>query len=153
MWRFLTRFGAQGVTFVVSIVLARLLDPEVYGIVAIVTVFITILNVFIDRGLENALIQKKDTDDLDFSYVFIFNMAVCLILYCFLFLASSLIAAFYHTPELTAVLRVMRLTVVISGVKKCAAGICIQPSSGQTLFLCFPGRHHRRSFLGIGMAF
>lgn len=67
LWRFLERFGAQGVTFAVSVVLARLLDPSVYGVVAIVTVFTTVLNVFIDSGLGNALIQKKDADDLDFS--------------------------------------------------------------------------------------
>ena len=117
MWRFMERFGAQGVTFVVSVILARILDPEVYGVVAIVTVFTTILNVFIDSGLGNALIQKKDADDLDFSSVFFFNMAACLILYFLLFLASPLIAAFYRMPELTPVLRVMSLTVVISGVK------------------------------------
>ncbi|MCH5170905.1 MAG: oligosaccharide flippase family protein, partial [Oscillospiraceae bacterium] len=60
LWRFLERCGAQGVTFVVSIVLARLLDPSVYGTVALVTVFTTILQVFVDSGLGNALIQKKN---------------------------------------------------------------------------------------------
>ena len=70
IWRFAERCGAQLVTFVVSIVLARLLDPTVYGTVALVTVFTTILQVFVDSGLGTALIQKKDADDLDFSSVF-----------------------------------------------------------------------------------
>ena len=70
LWRFLERCGAQGVALIVSIVLARLLEPEAYGIIAIVTIFTSIMNVFIDSGLGNALIQKKDADDLDFSTVF-----------------------------------------------------------------------------------
>ena len=59
IWRFLERCGAQGVTFVVSVVLARLLDPSVYGTVALVTIFTTIMQVFVDSGMGNALIQKK----------------------------------------------------------------------------------------------
>ena len=94
IWRFAERCGAQGVAFIVSIVLARLLDPSVYGTVALLTVFTTILNVFVDSGMGNSLIQKKDADELDFSTVFIFNMGMCLVLYVILFLASPLIANF-----------------------------------------------------------
>lgn len=153
IWRFMERFGAQGVTFVVSVVLARLLDPEVYGIVAIVTVFITILNVFIDSGLGNALIQKKDADDLDFSTVFIFNMVVCLLLYILLFLVSPLIAAFYQMPELTAVLRVMCLTVVISGVKNVQQAYVSRHLLFKRFFFATLGGTIGAAFLGIWMAF
>ncbi len=153
IWRFLERFGAQGVTFVVSIVLARLLDPEVYGTVAIVTVFITILNVFIDSGLGNALIQKKDADDLDFSSVFIFNMVICLALYILLFLASPFIAAFYHMPDLTAVLRVMSLTVVISGVKNVQQAYVSRHLLFRRFFFATLGGTIGAAFLGIWMAF
>ena len=73
-WRFGERVGAQGVKLLVEIVLARLLLPDDYGVIALVTVFIAILNVFVDSGLGNALIQKKDADDLDFSSVFWFNI-------------------------------------------------------------------------------
>lgn len=66
LWRFLERCGAQGVTFLVTIVLARLLAPEVYGVMSLVAVFTAILQVFVDSGMGNALIQKKDADDLDF---------------------------------------------------------------------------------------
>ena len=117
MWRFFERIGAQGVTLIVSIVLARLLDPVVYGTVALVTVFTSILQVFVDSGLGNALIQKKDADDLDFSSVFYCNILVCLVLYAIMFFAAPLIAKFYDMPELTAVIRVLSLTLVISGVK------------------------------------
>ena len=110
-WRFLERCGAQGVTFIVSIVLARLLDPTVYGTVALVTIFTTIMQVFVDSGMGNALIQKKDADDLDFSSVFYS------VLYLIMFFAAPFIASFYRMPELTAIVRVLSFVVVISGVK------------------------------------
>lgn len=116
-WRFLERCGAQGVTFVVSIILARLLDPSVYGTVALVTIFITIMQVFVDSGMGNALIQKKDADDLDFSSVFWFNLCICSILYVLMFFIAPFIAAFYKTPELTSVIRVLSLILIISGIK------------------------------------
>lgn len=116
-WRLLERFGAQGVSFVVSLILARLLDPSVYGLIALVMVFTTILNVFVDSGLGNALIQKKDADDLDFSTVFFFNIVFCLFLYAVLFFCAPLIALFYNMPELTSVVRVLGVTILISGVK------------------------------------
>ena len=100
IWRFAERCGAQGVSFIVSIVLARLLAPEAYGTVALVTVFTTILQVFVDSGLGTALIQKKNADDLDFSTVFFFNFAVCIILYLGVFFAAPCIAQFYKQPEL-----------------------------------------------------
>ena len=71
LWRFAERCGAQGVSLIVQIILARLLVHEVYGIVALVTVFITILQVFVDSGLGSALIQKKNADDVDFLQSFI----------------------------------------------------------------------------------
>ena len=74
IWRFAERSGAQLVTFIVSIVLARILAPEDYGKIALITVFTTIMQVFVDSGLGTALIQKKDADDLDFSSVFYFNL-------------------------------------------------------------------------------
>ena len=81
IWRFLERCGAQVVQFIVQIILARILVPETYGTIALITVFTTIFQVFVDSGLGNALIQKKDADDLDFSTVFYTNVAFCIILY------------------------------------------------------------------------
>ena len=80
-WRFAERCGAQIIQFIVQIVLARILAPEAYGTVAIVVVIANIFQVFVDSGLGNALIQKKDADDLDFSSVFYFNLIWCFILY------------------------------------------------------------------------
>ncbi len=117
IWRFLERSGAQLVSFVVSIVLARLLLPEDYGTISLIAVFTSILNVFVDSGLGNALIQKKDADNIDFSTVFFTNIVFCLLLYVLLFFASPLIAQFYKNQNLTAVVRVLGITILISGVK------------------------------------
>ena len=117
LWRLAERFGAKGVEFIVSIILARLLAPEVYGTIALVTVFITILQVFIDSGLGNALIQKIDTDDTDYSTVFYFNVSFCLILYLLLFIAAPFIAQFYNDTSLTSIVRVLGFTLLLSGVK------------------------------------
>ena len=116
-WRFFERCGAQVVSFAVSIILARLLEPAVYGELALVMVFIWILQVFVDSGMGSALIQKKDADDLDFSSVFYFNIVVCLVLYALIFAVAPLIADFFHLPHLTSVIRVVSLTLVVSGVR------------------------------------
>lgn len=117
IWRFLERCGAQLVTLLVTIILARLLDPSIYGEVAIVTVFITILQVFVDSGLGTALIQKKDADELDFSSVFYFNLLACAVLYAVLFMLTPLITNFFKMQHLTSVVRACGIVVLISGVK------------------------------------
>lgn len=117
IWRFAERCGAQLVTFIVSIVLARILTPSDYGTIALVTVFTTILQVFIDSGLSTALIQKKDADDLDFSSVFYFNFIICIILYLIMFVSAPFIANFYKDSSLVSIVRVISLTLIISGVK------------------------------------
>ncbi|MBP5578265.1 MAG: lipopolysaccharide biosynthesis protein [Ruminococcus sp.] len=118
LWRFFERCGAYGVTFIVTVLLARILGPEVSGSVALVQIFITIMNVFVDSGLGNALIQKKDADDLDFSSVFFFNMLICIVLYLIMFVSAPFIADFYNKPGLTAgLIRVLSLVIIVSGVK------------------------------------
>lgn len=117
IWRLLERFGAQGVSLVVSIILARLLDPSVYGIVALITVFTAIFNIFIDGGFGNALIQKKDADGLDFSSVFYFNLALSIFMYIILYMLAPSISNFYKMSELIPIIRVMGITIILSGIK------------------------------------
>lgn len=116
IWRFLERSGAQLVSFIVSLVLARILLPEDYGIIALITVFTALLQVFVDSGLGNALIQKKDADDLDFSTVFFANIAFCIILYASMFAAAPAISHFYGDMPVSYI-RVLSLTILISGIK------------------------------------
>lgn len=152
-WRFLERCGAQGVTFIVSIVLARLLDPDVYGTVALVTIFTTILQVFVDSGMGNALIQKKDADDLDFSSVFYFNMAMCTFLYAVMFFCAPLIAAFYKTPELTPVVRVISLILIISGIKNVQQAYVSRNMLFKRFFFATLGGTVGAAVVGIVMAY
>ncbi len=116
-WRFAERTGAQIVSFLVTIILARLLDPSIYGTIALISVFITILQVFVDSGLGNALIQKKNVDNIDFSTVFYTNIIFCSFLYLLLFLISPYIARFYDDPDISKFMRVIGITVLISGIK------------------------------------
>lgn len=153
LWRFAERCGAQGVSLVVSIVLARLLAPEVYGTIALVTVFTTILNVFVDSGLGNALIQKKDADDLDFSTVFFFNIVMCCMLYIVLFLIAPLIAAFYNSDELVPVVRVLGLTLVISGVKNVQQAYVSRTMQFKRFFFATLGGTIGAAIIGIAMAY
>lgn len=153
LWRFAERCGAQAVTFVVSIVLARILAPEDYGTIALVTVFTTIMQVFVDSGLGTALIQKKDADSLDFSSVFYFNLAICLVLYGVMFLAAPAIAAFYHNTELTALIRFISLTIVISGVKGIQQAYVARNMLFKRFFYSTLGGTVFSAFLGIWMAY
>ncbi len=153
LWRFLERCGAQGVTFVVSIVLARLLDPSVYGTVALVTIFTTIMQVFVDSGMGNALIQKKDADDLDFSSVFYFNISVCSVLYLLMFFAAPFIAAFYKMPELTPVIRVLSLILIISGIKNVQQAYVSRNMLFKRFFFSTLGGTIGAAIVGIIMAY
>ena len=116
IWRFGEKITAQVVSFVVSIVLARLLLPNDYGVVAIVNVFIAIVEIFVTSGLGTSLIQKKDADDIDFSTVFWCNIVLSVGLYMIVFFLSPIIASFYDMPILTPVLRVFSLRLPISAV-------------------------------------
>nr|MBQ8244357.1 lipopolysaccharide biosynthesis protein [Oscillospiraceae bacterium] len=113
-WSFAERIGAQLVGFAVSIVLARLLMPEEYGILAIVLVFINLCNVFVDSGFGRALIQKKDADELDFSSAFYVGLAVSVVLYALLYAVAPWISQFYDMEILTPLLRVMGLRLIVA---------------------------------------
>ena len=153
IWRFAERCGAQIVTLIVSIVLARILSPEDYGTVALVTVFTTIMQVFVDSGLGTALIQKKNADDIDFSSVFYFNCVVCLILYMIMFIAAPFIASFYEDSSLTPIVRVISLTIVISGIKGIQQSYVSRNMLFKRFFFSTIGGTIFSAFLGIYLAY
>lgn len=111
-WKLLERSGAQIISFIVSIILARLLEPSEYGIIAIITIFINLANVIIDGGLNTALIQKKDADNVDFSTILYFSLSLSIVVYLSLFFSAPLIASFYDNDEITLVLRVLSLSII-----------------------------------------
>ena len=116
-WKFGERIIAQGVSFVVSLVLARLLMPDEYGIVALVLVFINLANVFVSDGLGSALVQRLNATSKDFSTMFYCSGILSIFLYLLLFFIAPAIARFYQNPALAPVLRVLSLQVPLSAVK------------------------------------
>lgn len=152
IWRFAERCGAQLIQFVVSIVLARILAPEAYGTIALVIVFANILQVFVDSGLGNALIQKKDADDLDFSSVFYFNVIWCLMLYSIIFLAAPYIAGIYDDDSLIPLIRVLCLTVVISGLKNVQQAYVSRNLQFKKFFFATLGGTLLSAVVGIALA-
>lgn len=113
MWSAIERFSLQGVQFVMQLVMARLLLPSDYGMIAMLTIFLQIAQAFIDSGFTNALIPKKDRTEVDYSTVFYFNIIIALLFYCILFVSAPLIAKFYNMPDLILVMRVMALSLII----------------------------------------
>ncbi len=116
LWKFSEKISAELVSFVVSIILARLLSPDDYGTIALVNIFITIANVFVVSGFGNALVQKKNSDDIDFSSVFYWNIGFSFVLYVGVFLLSPVWADYYNTPGLTLVFRIMGLQLFVAGI-------------------------------------
>ena len=153
IWRFMERCGAQGVNFVVSIILARLLAPELYGTIALITVFTAILEIFVDSGMGNALIQKKDADDVDFSSVFYFNMLMCVVLYGVMFISAPYIAKFYKDSELTPIVRVMSLVLIISGLKNVQQAYVSRTMQFKRFFFATLGGTIVAAVVGIWMAY
>ena len=140
-------------SFLVSIVLARLLAPEDYGVIALVTVFTSILQVFVDSGLGTALVQKKNADEADFSSVFYFNILVCLTLYGGMFVAAPAIAKFYDNPIYVPLVRVLSLTLVISGLKNIQQAYVYRHMIFKRFFFSTLGGTIASAILGIVMAY
>ena len=115
-WSGLERFSVQGVTFLVQLVLARLLTPNEYGLIGMLVVFLQIGQVFIDSGFANALIQKKECTPADFATVFYYNLLLSLAIYAILFFTAPFIASFYNQDILIPLLRLLSLTLIINAL-------------------------------------
>lgn len=113
-WRFAERIIAQGVSFVVSLILARLLMPDDYGVVSIINIFITIANVFLTSGLSTALIQKKDASELEFNTIFYCNLGLGIVAYAILYICAPWLAQLYKMPILTRAIRIFAIRLPIS---------------------------------------
>ena len=109
-WKLMERGGTQGIQFLVQIVLARLLLPEYFGTIAIVIVFISLARVFVQSGFNTALIQNKESDEVDFSSVLYLSLFMATLLYILIYFMAPFIADFYRDPILIPVLRVLSLT-------------------------------------------
>lgn len=116
LWSFAGQFSVQGIQFLVSIVLARLLSPDDYGMIGMLAIFLAISQVFIDGGFSSALIQRKECDDTTYSTVFYINVGISIICYGILFVAAPFIADFYGQPILKDIARVSSLSLIIGAL-------------------------------------
>ncbi|MDO4273049.1 MAG: lipopolysaccharide biosynthesis protein [Eubacteriales bacterium] len=153
LWRLAERFGAQGVSFVVSVVLARIISPEAYGTVALITVIINIMNVFVQSGLSTALIQKREADDLDFTTVFVFNIFMSIALYFLFFFLAPAVAAFYDKPDMVPIIRVLSLSVILGGINGIQQAYISKRMQFQLFFKATIGGTVCSAFAGIAMAY
>ncbi len=115
-WSSVERFSAQGIQFVLGLILARILSPSEYGIIGMLAIFIAVAQSFIDSGFSNALIRKKDRTETDYSTVFYFNIVIGIAAYFILFFLAPLIANFYNTPILSQLTKVVALNVFINSL-------------------------------------
>lgn len=115
-WSAVERFSVQAIQFTTSIILARLVAPSEYGLIAMLTIFIAIAQSFVDSGFSSALVQKNNRTEIDFSTVFYFNIAISLLVYIVLFISAPYIALFYKEPLLELVCKWMGLSLIIQGL-------------------------------------
>lgn len=114
LWSAIDKAGVKAVSFIVSIVIARILSPADYGVIGMILVFIVIANIFIDSGMSQALVQRKHRSAEDMATAFYFNIAISVICYIVLFFSAPAIANFYSVPLLVTILRVLGLNIVIA---------------------------------------
>ncbi len=153
IWKFLERMGTQGISFVVSIVLARLLAPADYGAISLITVFITLANVFAQCGFGKALIQRKDVTEDDFSSVLLLSSVISVALYAILFFAAPFIASFYDMPILSPVLRVLSLRLFLTPLNSVQEAIVSRNMEFKKLFFRSMGATLPSGVIGIIMAY
>ena len=115
-WSAIEKFSYQGVQFILNIVIARLVLPAEYGLIAMLAIFLSIAQVFVDSGFSNALIQKQSRTETDYSTVFYFNIAISLIIYLIIYICAPLIADFYSQPQLKLILRWVGITIILQGI-------------------------------------
>lgn len=152
-WRFGERICAQGVSFVLSIVLARILMPEDYGLVSLILVFINIANVFVTNGLGESLVQRKNATDMDFSTVFYCSLCLSFLLYIVLFVSAPFIANFYSNHSISLILRVLALKLPISAFNSIQQAYVQRNMLFKKFFFSILGGTIASGIVGIVMAY
>lgn len=152
-WKFCERISVQLIQFVVTLVLARLLMPSEYGIIALIVVFVQLCDVIIESGLNTALIQKKDADNIDFSTIFFFSLGVSIVLYGIMYIVAPIISAFYKYPELIPVIRIFSLSLPLYAFNSIQRAYVSRNMLFRRLFYCSFGSVVLSGGLGIVLAY
>ena len=153
MWSAADAFLGQGVTFLVGIVLARLLSPDEYGLIGICMIFVNVLNGMVDSGFSNALIRKKDIKDVDYNTMFITNMAISTLLYALLFVCAPIISDFFSRPELSELIRVVGLLMFANALSITQVTILTKRIDFKTKTKASLVSAIASGFIGIAMAY
>lgn len=153
LWKFLERCSIQVVSFIVTIVLARLLTPSDYGLIALVSVFVNLASVIVEGGLNSALIQKKDADSIDFSTIFYTSIGVALVLYSILFFCAYPISKFYNDIYLVDVLRVLGLSLFLYAINSVQKAFLVRNMLFKKLFYSSLGGVLLSGILGVILAY
>lgn len=113
IWNGISQLGQSGIQFLSTVILARLLTPDDFGIIGLTTIFITLGSMMVDSEMGAALLRKRKVTKIDYSTLFFYNLIVSLIIYILLFFLAPLISSFYHRPPLTGIIRIISLSIVI----------------------------------------
>lgn len=152
-WKLFERSSVQGISFLVSILLARILAPSDYGTIALILVFINLANVIIDGGFNQALIQKKEISEIDFSSIFCVSFAFSVLIYMLLFIAAPTISAFYSMPQMTSIIRVLALSMPFYAINSIQRAILSREMQFKQLFKSSLIATITTGAIGIGMAY
>ena len=153
VWKMMEQFAAKGISMLVSIVLARILLPNDYGLIALTAVFTNLSDILIDGGFSTALIRKETVDDYDYSAVFSISSTLSVVLYLILFITAPYAANYYNAPQLTTVLRVIGLTFFIQAFTAVRNGIVNRNMQFKLLFVCNTTASLISGILGIASAY
>lgn len=151
-WSFIDNIAGSGITFLVGLVLARLLSPAEFGIIGMITIFISISNSIVDSGFSNALIRKLDASDKDYNTVFIFNLGVSLLLYLLLYIGAPAISHFFKEPQLIPVTRVVGLVLVCNALGIIQRTLLVKAVNFKTQAKISIIASSGSGIIGIGMA-
>lgn len=152
-WTYAERILAQVVSLVVTVILARILSPSDYGVISIVVIFISLADTFAVNGLGNSLIQKKNSDQLDFSSVFYFNIVFSIFIYLVLFFLAKPVGNFYKMESLPAVLRVMAIRIPIAAINSVQQAYVSKRMEFKKFFFSTLGGTIVSAIIGIVMAY
>lgn len=151
-WSFVDNIASQGITFLVGLVLARLLTPTEYGLIGIILIFIAVFNSIVDSGFSSALIRKKDAKEIDYNTIFIVNMALSLFLSGVCYFIAPAIASFFNEPQLQPLTRVMGIVVIINAFAIIQRTILVKKLDFKTQTKVSLVASITSGIVGIGMA-
>ena len=152
-WAYLENIAVQFVGFLVSIILARILSPDDYGMISLVLVFISIANVFVTSSFSYALVQNKKADELDYNTMYWFSQAISIVLFSIIFFCAPFIANYYNNPELILIIRILSIRIPLSAYNSIQMAHVSRSLAFRKSFLTNSGGALISAIVGIVLAY